>query len=226
MISPFEERESLDEALVLPLEFVSLDEPEEDGLLLAAEREAMLRERAAALESRIVEVQEEAQRTLSEEHDQAKSERDELVEMQERELAAVRQQVAAAVAAFEREQDRYLREVEHEVVSLALAIAGQVLHRESVMDPMLLRGVVRVALEKVAAENNVTLRVPAGQGETWRSAMMAEERTGVNVVEDRQLGSGDAVLDTAVGRIGLGITEQLREVERGFFDLLAKRPAR
>jgi len=37
--------------------------------------------------------------------------------------------------------------VEHEVVKLALAVAARILRREAQMDPLLLTGAVRVALD-------------------------------------------------------------------------------
>jgi flagellar assembly protein FliH len=33
------------------------------------------------------------------------------------------------------------------------------------------------------------------------------------------------VLDTNVGRVELGVSAQLEEIERGFFDLMQQRPA-
>jgi len=54
-----------------------------------------------------------------------------------------RQQAADWIAGFAEERDRYLREVEHEVVSLSLAVAARILRREAQMDPLLLTGAVR-----------------------------------------------------------------------------------
>jgi flagellar assembly protein FliH len=36
---------------------------------------------------------------------------------------------------------------------------------------------------------------------------------------------GECVLETSVGTVELGIEAQLGEIERGFFDLMQKRPA-
>ena len=67
------------------------------------------------------------------------------------EEARHKQQLAALVAHFASERDRFLHVVEQEVVKLALAIAARILRREAQMDPLLLTGAVRVALGQLAA---------------------------------------------------------------------------
>jgi flagellar assembly protein FliH len=47
----------------------------------------------------------------------------------------------------------------------------------------------------------------------------------VELVADEDLHSGDCVLETHVGQVELGVSAQLEEIERGFFDLLDQRPA-
>ena len=71
---------------------------------------------------------------------------------------------------FGRERARYFAGVEAEVVKLALAIAARVLHREAKLDPLLLAGAVRVALEKVAEDSAMVLRVPVEEVEMWRES--------------------------------------------------------
>ncbi len=119
---------------------------------------------------------------------------------------------------FVRERNKYFADVETEVVRLALAIAARVLHRESKMDPLLLAGVVRVALEKVREDSAVVLRVPADEVQMWSGATS-------NVVGDERMKTGECVLETSVGKVELGVSAQLEEIERGFFDLLQQRPS-
>jgi flagellar assembly protein FliH len=118
---------------------------------------------------------------------------------------------------FARERSKYFADVEAEVVKLALAIAARVLHREAKMDPLLLAGAVRVALEKVAEDSATVLRVPVDEVEMWRSVAS-------NVVGDEQMKAGECVLETSVGKVELGVSAQLEEIEKGFFDLLQQRP--
>ena len=81
----------------------------------------------------------------------------------EKALANERQLLVGAVRDFVRERETYFQRVEAEVVGLALAIARKILHREAQVDPMLLAGVVRVGLDKVAAGTRVRLRIHPDQ---------------------------------------------------------------
>jgi len=137
-------------------------------------------------------------------------------------LEIERSAVSHLCIGFAQERKRYFAEVEGEVVKLALAIAARVLQRESVMDPTLLRGVVKVALAKLGDVNGAVLRMNPADEEAWHGAM---KHSGVEVVGDVTLERGELRLEAAGGVAELGVAEQLVEIERGFFDLLARRPA-
>ena len=47
----------------------------------------------------------------------------------------------------------------------------------------------------------------------------------VEVIEDPQLSDQDCMVETELGSANFGLDTQLKEVEQGFFDLLALRPA-
>jgi flagellar assembly protein FliH len=145
-------------------------------------------------------------------------------ELEER-VAEERSSVQKACEEFRRERAKYFAGVEAEVVKLALAIAARVLHREAVLDPLLLTGVVRIALEKVEEGSATVLRVPANSVSMWRQVFAASSELSLQVVGDERLTEGQCVLDTNVGRVELGVSAQLEEIERGFFDLLQQRPA-
>jgi flagellar assembly protein FliH len=142
-------------------------------------------------------------------------------ELEER-VAEERARIARVCEEFARERRQYFSDVEAEVVRLALAIAARVLHREAELDPLLLTGVVRVALEKVAEDSATVLRVPAAEVEIWREVTSSDS---TNVVGDERMKAGECVLDTSVGKVELGVSAQLEEIEKGFFDLLQQRPA-
>jgi flagellar assembly protein FliH len=145
------------------------------------------------------------------------------------EQAAWRQQctaeLAAALEGFRAERDNYLARVEHEVVRLALAIAERVLHREAQMDPLLLSGAVRVALGQLADSTDVKLRVPAAEREMWAEMLrlMPGLQLHPEVVGEPELETPEAVLETGLGTVDLGVRAQIAEIERGFFDLLEVR---
>jgi flagellar assembly protein FliH len=131
-----------------------------------------------------------------------------------------REQVAAQVQAFLVERDRYLEEVEHEVVQLALAVAARVLRREAQMDPLLLTGAVRVALGQLSKTTKVRLQVPAPELELWKDAIShipnLPLKPDLTVGDDLRL--GDCRIETELGSVDLGIRAQLGEIEHGFFD--------
>ncbi|WP_433964235.1 FliH/SctL family protein [Tunturiibacter gelidiferens] len=136
-------------------------------------------------------------------------------ELEER-IATERSRLKKVEEGFLQERTRYFAGVEGEVVRLALAIAARVLHREAKLDPLLLKGVVRVALEKVAKDSTVVLRVPVGEVEMWHGVFAANQESALKLVGDERLGDGECVLETNVGRVELGVSAQLEEIERGF----------
>jgi flagellar assembly protein FliH len=145
-------------------------------------------------------------------------------ELEER-IAEERSRLQIVEEEFRQQRTKYFAGVESEIVRLALAISTRVLHREAKLDPLLLTGVVKVALEKVAKDSDVVLRVPASEVERWREAFAANQESGLRLVGDDRLGASECVLETNVGRVELGVSAQLEEIERGFFDLLQQRPA-
>jgi flagellar assembly protein FliH len=143
----------------------------------------------------------------------------------EQKLETARTSIAAAVRAFETERAEYYARVEAEVVQLALAIAAKILHREAQVDPMLVAALVRMATEKMRDGSSVTVRVGPGNGKRWKEFLDRQSGTArIEVVEDGGLSDKDCVLETELGSTNFGLDTQLKEVEQGFFDLLALRP--
>lgn len=144
----------------------------------------------------------------------------------ERKLLAARAPIAAAVAKFDEERDKYFSRVEAEIVQLSLAIAAKILHREAQVDQMLVASLVRVAMENMREGSNVTIRVAPSKGESWKRYFAGVTgATRVEVVEDAELNEQDCIVETELGSANFSLEKQLKEVEQGFFDLLAVRPA-
>ena len=173
-----------------------------------------LESQAQEMEIRIEEVQAKT-RLIAREEWQA--------ELNER-LATERTAMQKLSQQFDKERARYFAGVEAEVVKLSLAIAARILHREAKMDPLLLSATVRVALEKVADESGMIMRVPVDDLMMWRGVFEAGD-TSLKVIGDERMGAGECVLETKVGTVEMGVTAQLAEIERGFFDLLQQRPS-
>lgn len=191
---------------------------------LVVQLTARVRELERELEDRARSFEVNLERTRREAGDAAReSERG----AQAEQLAAAGRALEGAVEEFARARDRYLADVEQEVVRLALAIAARVLHREVLMDPLLLSGAVRVALGQLSDATEVRLKVPAAEHEMWSEMLRLMPNLPVRpeVVADPTLGSAECRIETRLGSVDLGVKSQLAEIERGFFDLLEKREA-
>lgn len=142
----------------------------------------------------------------------------------EREVQRSRVAIAEAVKKFAEQRNTYFQQVEGEVVQLALSIARRIVHRESQIDPQLLAAVVRHELEQLDAATSVRLVVTPDALGYWNEAAKAMPRT-VEVTTDRTLSPGTLRMETAMGSTSINFEGELKEIERGFFDLLSHRPA-
>lgn len=143
----------------------------------------------------------------------------------EQKLVAARLPITNTVKEFAEQRNEYFAHVEAEVVQLSLAIAAKILHREAQVDPTLVTSLVRIAIEKMREESGITVRVSTGRSAAWKAYFAGFPNLArVEVVEDAQLSSQDCVLETELGAANFGLDTQLKEVEQGFFDLLALRP--
>jgi flagellar assembly protein FliH len=144
-------------------------------------------------------------------------------------LEAARAPIVAAISDFEVQRGEYYARVEAEIVHLTLAIAAKILHREAQVDPMLVATLIRIAVEKLREGSSVTVRVSPGRASQWKE-YFAEQSSGarvqVQVTEDVELSDLDCLLETELGVANFGLDTQLKEIEQGFFDLLALRPVK
>lgn len=144
----------------------------------------------------------------------------------DKQLAAMQASVAGALEAFRTQRETYFARIEPEVVQLALAIARKILHREAQMDPLLLTGIVHVALEKLDAGTRVRLHAHPSDVPIW-SAYFGDpdsSRPAPEVIGDPALQRGECALETEIGNTEISLETQLKEIEQGFFDLLGQRP--
>jgi flagellar assembly protein FliH len=142
----------------------------------------------------------------------------------EREIQRARAAIAGAIEQFAQQRDEYFRQAEAEIVGLALAIARRLIHRESQIDPRLLAGLVRHELEQLEGATSVRLLVSPETLSYWNEAVRTIPCP-VEVASDKTLDPGDARIETALGSTTVSFERELKEIERGFFDLLSRRPA-
>lgn len=140
----------------------------------------------------------------------------------EEDLGRERKRVADTIIEFQRQSTDYYAKVEIELVHLALAIAAKILHRESQIDRMVVAGLVKVMIERLQQKTKTVVRIRPEDAEGWRHYF--RDHTSVQIVEDPALEPRACVVETELGVADLGLDAQLKEVEQGFFDLLALRP--
>jgi len=144
----------------------------------------------------------------------------------EEDLAAERSRIADSLAQFASQRATYFRAVEKEVVQLALAIARKILHREAQIDPMLLMGIVRVALEHIGSAAPAVVRVHPQNADPWRKILAAQLPAAAmpEIKEDSAQTPGICTIETGFGSTTIGVEPLLKEIEQGLLDLLAARP--
>jgi len=141
-------------------------------------------------------------------------------------LLAARAAIGRALEEFKTQRDAYFSRVEPEVVQLALSIARKILHREAQMDPLLLTGMVHVALEKLDQGTRVRLRAHPDEVHFWNRYFSESQALPLapEIVGDTSLQHGECALETEIGHTQISLDTQLKEIEQGFFDLLEQRP--
>ena len=144
----------------------------------------------------------------------------------EQQTAKLREGISKAIHDFAAERDIYFQRVEEQVVRLTLAIARKIIHREAQVDPLLLTGILRVALEKIGSSKNTRLRAHPSDIQVWRDyfTQAGENFPVPELLGDPEIQSGRCILETEIGTTEIGLETQLKEIEQGFLDLLAQRP--
>ena len=222
-------------AVIVPMEYLPMGSVSDGESLSLAIFEHGVRQQASdrgALEMRISELEAELEK-LTQRVQQEQATQQEFYEKGKQEQQGEHAQIVEmasghlmeAIRQFHTVRDHYLAQAEREVVHLSLAIASRILHREVRMDPLLLSGVVRVALGQLSDATEVRLRVPAADEAMWREMLRLMPNLPLHpeVIADEKMRTGECALETRLGSIDLGVSAQLAEIERGFFDLLEHR---
>jgi flagellar assembly protein FliH len=141
-------------------------------------------------------------------------------------IAEERVRVVEAIRAFVQQTSDYYSRAEIELVHLSLAIAAKILHREAQVDRMLVAALVKVAIEKLQQGTSATVRVRLEEVADWNRYFEGDGggEIRVEVRPDSSVAAHNCILETELGTTELGLDVQLKEIEQGFFDLLAQRP--
>jgi flagellar assembly protein FliH len=140
----------------------------------------------------------------------------------EESVAEQKRLVSATLTSFQQERTTYYSNVETQLVHLALAIAGKILHREAQVDRLVVAGLVKAMLERMQQGTKAIVRIRPEEAFSWRHYF--NTNPDVEIVEDPALEPNACRIETELGIAEMGLDAQLKEVENGFFDLIAQRP--
>lgn len=119
---------------------------------------------------------------------------------------------------------RMIRETEHQLVRLAIAIARRIVHREISLDPDLLVTMARVAMDRLGDSAQITVRLnPDDFAATAASRAQALNAAHISVVADARLPRGGCRIESDFGSIDAGVDAQVQEIAHA---LLAEAPSR
>lgn len=175
---------------------------------------------SALHESRIAELEKQAEQRVREAREAGRLEGQAQAKAQaQEEVRATLERLAAAIAEIDQYRGQLLRQTETDAVRLSIAIARRVLRREITVDPSAIEGLVRAALERLQSQENCRIRmhpdfVPILRGCIERMGM--ESR--VEIIADAAQEPGSANFEMARGSMNASIDSQLKEIERGLVD--------
>lgn len=119
---------------------------------------------------------------------------------------------------------KFRAEAEEATVTLAMAIARRVLHRELASDPEALLGLVKAAFQKCDARETHKLRLsPQDAAPVQEHRARLHLPPAVEIVADASLARGSAVFETSRGELDSSFDTQLDEIERGLADVMKRR---
>ncbi|MDT8066843.1 MAG: FliH/SctL family protein [Terriglobia bacterium] len=139
-------------------------------------------------------------------------------------LTGARAEFMRALVTLQQERSKYFRDMQNEVVRLALAVGRTVIERELETRPVLLETAVQEVLNRVDRGSKIRLRVPQGVVPAWVAAFTKEigNFPGLEIAGDEELGIGQCAVETILGVTDFNITERLDEIERGLIGTAGK----
>lgn len=137
-----------------------------------------------------------------------------------RQLDAQHARLAQAIEELAGLRDRLTERTERQVVELALAVAGRILHREVSLDRDLLLVMARVALDRLGDVPAATIRLHPDDEAAVRRGRSDWPQGAIEVVADSSVRPGGCVVQSAAGDVDLGVDAQLREVSTALLGAL------
>jgi flagellar assembly protein FliH len=143
------------------------------------------------------------------------------MEIAERKMEAVMKRYAEAIMEVGKLRTALYRQIEPEVVRLALAVSKKIVHREIQIDRDIIQTLVSVALSHVAEKSAVIIHLnPVDYNHLveHREELSQSEGRDISLLADKSVERGGCLIQTDCGDIDARIDEKFREVERTFFE--------
>ena len=138
-------------------------------------------------------------------------------------LQAAAERMARTVEEIVGTRPRLRHEAEDDVVKLAMAVARRILYRELATDPEALLGLVRSALDKLEGREIHRIRAnPQDAAILQQHFQQMNVPRRIEVLADAALERGSAHFETEHGLFDASIETQLKEIERGFSDVVKR----
>jgi flagellar assembly protein FliH len=117
---------------------------------------------------------------------------------------------------------RLREQAEHDVVSLAMAVARRVIHREIQVDEEAILGLVKAAFQNANRREVTQVRVhPQFVTVVQNHLTSIGAPISIQLTGDASLELGGVILDTARGSLDASADTQLDEIGRGFADAMS-----
>ncbi len=131
--------------------------------------------------------------------------------------------LAGSLAELARLREAIREESNHDLVRLAVSIAGRVIHREAAVDPDALGGLIKAAYVKLQSREINRVRMqPVLESLVRKSLEQCGSPNNLVLIADPSLTSGQVLFETSQGILDASVDTQLREIERGLIDRLER----
>jgi flagellar assembly protein FliH len=141
-------------------------------------------------------------------------------ESEQRILPAL-ENIARTLTELARLRDVMREDATHDLVRLATLIAARVIHREVVLDPDALAGLVKASFAKLQSREISRVRMHPGLEALVRKCLeQCGSPKNLALTTDPALNPGELFFETSQGLLDASVDTQLREIENGLIDKL------
>lgn len=136
----------------------------------------------------------------------------------EADLAKVGEALAQALLSTGSLRSQLMHEAEEDLLKLSVLIARKVMMRELELDPTLVAGLVRKAVELASDEGEIVVRLNPDEyavvAYSQEMQALSRDKRRVTLKEDPSVGPAGCVVETVRGNIDAGFDAQLEEILR------------